>query len=123
MWKKVKRSLAVFSFSGDRSRRGMPESELAKLRGGVLGQMVEGTIHDLRNCLLVISGHEEMLSLSVGDDPALCWHAAEIRNSLERATELVTRLQSLVQTGWPKGDPLSSKSRANGAQPETQSAE
>jgi PAS domain S-box-containing protein len=89
-------SLGALSIARELTGRKGPEAEIANAGGGILGQLAQTTIHNLRNCLHVISGHEEMLSLSVGADPALCWHAAEIRSSVERAAELVSRLQTMA---------------------------
>ena len=76
------------------------QRKLQRLRKNeLLGQLAGQIVHDLRNCLTIIAGHEDMLSLSAGDDATLCSHASAIHQAVERAAELASRLQVLGGTG------------------------
>ena len=110
MWKKLKRSVAaVFR------RRSVPDTEFPAsiarssddvfigVRPGaeqneILEQWAWQIVHDMRNCLQVISGHGEMLCQTVDENEKLRWHAREIQQAVSQGAELASRLQILAET-------------------------
>lgn len=68
-------------------------------RTGLLGELTEQIVHDLRNCFHVIWGHEQMLEVSSSEGEQLRWHADEIHRAVDRASELISRLVQLTREG------------------------
>jgi signal transduction histidine kinase len=58
-----------------------------------IGELAANVAHDFNNILTVIHGHASMLMLKLGQEGAHAKSVKEIRNSAERATNLVRQLQ------------------------------
>ena len=105
MWKKLKRSVAaVFR------RRSVPDTEFPAAiarssddavvgvcpgakQNEVLEQWAWQMVHDMRNCLQVISGHGEMLCQAVGENENLRWHTDQMQKALSQAAKLASHVQ------------------------------
>ena len=59
----------------------------------ILEQRAWQIVHDMRNCLQVLSGHGEMLCQAVGENKNLRWHTDEIQKALSQAAKLASDLQ------------------------------
>ena len=96
---------------------------IAAQQNQLLGEWTWRIVQELRNCLQVISGHGEMLCLTMGNDE-LRWHKEEIEKAVNHAGEMASCLQTLAENGMHMSEDEAPAVKCGGSGPqETASSE